>query len=205
MFYDQSRYYEMPSAFHTRQSFFPVSLLAHPHTRMFQIKRKLRTTKIFLLIATIVPNKSPMLPPSTTPTSAAPALYGQLDTGFGHDSVTHQQYNTPVDTAERAAFSDDNVAVSLPTQLGARSDCPCRRPGTGSQRRRSHRHHRSPEQNKNDGKPAPPPVDHDSLTALVNARERDVKRLLATLATPLANWNANFIWHCIMKLPGACE
>jgi hypothetical protein len=72
MFYDQSRYYEMPFAFHTRSSFFPVSLLAHPLTRMFQIKRKLRTTEISLLIATIVPNKSPMLPPSTTPTALRP-------------------------------------------------------------------------------------------------------------------------------------
>lgn len=73
MFYDQSRYYEMPSAFHTRSSFFfPVSCLAHSQTWMFQIKCKLRTTKISLLIATIVPNKSPMLPPSATPTTQHP-------------------------------------------------------------------------------------------------------------------------------------
>jgi len=52
--------------------FFPVSLHAHPHTRMFQIKRKLHMAKTFLLIVTIVPNKSPMLPPSTTPTVLHP-------------------------------------------------------------------------------------------------------------------------------------
>lgn len=73
MFYDQSQFYEMPPAFRTRQSFFFLfPLLAHPHTRMFQIKPKLRTTKIFLLMATIVPSKFPMLPPSRTPTALPP-------------------------------------------------------------------------------------------------------------------------------------
>jgi hypothetical protein len=49
--------------------FFPFSLHAHSHIRMFQIKRKLHTRKIFSSMATIVPNKSPMLPSCMTPTT----------------------------------------------------------------------------------------------------------------------------------------
>ena len=51
-------------------SLFPLP--AHQHTRMFQIKPKLRTTKISLLIATIVPNKSSMPPLSMTLTALPP-------------------------------------------------------------------------------------------------------------------------------------
>ena len=137
--------------------------------------------------------------------NAAPVLDGQLDMSFGHDSVTHQQYNTPADTAERAAFSNDNVAVSLPKQLAPAATVPAPDQAQALSGGGVIDMTALQNQNKQDGKPAPPPVDHDSLTALVNARERDVKRLLSTLATPLANWNAKFIWHCIMKLPGACE
>lgn len=45
----------------------------------------------------------------------------------------------------------------------------------------------------------------EQIAALVNSRERDVNELQATLAVPLASFNAKFIWHCIMNIEHDCE
>lgn len=205
MFYDQSRYYEMPSAFHTRSSFFSVSWRAHPQTPDASDKVQVAYDEDITVDSYYCAQPIPNAPAVHISDNTAPALYGQLDMSFGHSSVTHQQYNTPADTVERAAFSDDNVAVSLPKQLAPAVTVPTADEAQALSGGGVIDVTALQNQNKHDGKPAPPPVDQDSLTALVNARERDVKRLLSTLATPLANWNAKFIWHCIMKLPGVCE
>ena len=207
MLHDQSRYYEMPAAFHTRPSNFSISVACSPTHLDVPDKAQVAYDGDIPVDSFYRAQQVPNAPAVHDSARVLPTFYGQLDMDFGHDSATHPQCNIPADTAELAVFGDHNVAVSLPKQQLAPAATVV--PATDEAQALSSggviNVTALQNKTKNDRKPAPPPVDHDSLAALVSSRERDVKRLLATLATPLANWNAKFIWHCIMKLQGPCE
>lgn len=53
--------------------------------------------------------------------------------------------------------------------------------------------------------PPPGAGNQEQIAALVNSREKEVTELQATLAVPLAAFNAKFIWHCIMNIERDCE